>query len=125
MSELRRFEAMAALMLCFFLLPVAIVLLATGHPRMVAGLIAGALVGLMNLAWMVGTARSLVGRTPSIRQLQVTAAIRFLTVAGLFGAVLIISRVDAVGAVIGYGCFPIAAAVAGWRLLRTPTPVAR
>jgi len=32
--------------------------------------------------------------------------------------VLIVSRVDPVGAVIGYGCFPIAAAVAGWRILR-------
>ena len=33
-------------------------------------------------------------------------------------SVLIVSRVDPVGAVIGYGCFPIAAAVAGWRILR-------
>jgi hypothetical protein len=125
MSELRRFEAMAALILGSFLLVVAIVLLATGHPRMVAGLVAGGLVGLANLVWMVGTASRLMGRTPSLRLLQATAAIRFLTVATLFGAVLIISRVDAVGAVIGYGCFPIAGAVAGWRLLRTPSPVAR
>ncbi len=124
MSELRRFETMAALILGLFLLVVAIVLLATGHARMVAGLVAGALVGLANLAWMVGTARGLIGRTPSMRQLQAAAAIRFVTVATLLGAVLIISRVDAVGAVIGYGCFPIAAAVAGWRLLRTPSPVA-
>jgi hypothetical protein len=51
--------------------------------------------------------------------LQAAAAIRFLTIAVLLGLVLIVSRVDPVGAVIGYGCFPIAAAVAGWRLLRT------
>src|ERR1700716_1294500 len=125
MSELRRFEAMAALILGSFLLVVAIVLLATGHPRMVAGLVAGGLVGLANLAWMLGTARRLMGRTPSLRLLQATAAIRFLTVATLFGAVLIISRVDVVGAVIGYGCFPIAGAVAGWRLMRTQSQVAR
>lgn len=125
MSELRRFEAMAALILGSFLLVVAIVLLATGHPRMVAGLVAGGLVGLANLVWMVGTARRLIGRTPSLRLLQATAGIRFLTVATLFGAVLIISRVDVVGAVIGYGCFPIAGAVAGWRLMRTQSPVAR
>jgi hypothetical protein len=74
---------------------------------------------------MVGTARRLIGRTPSLRLLQATAAIRFLTVATLFGAVLIISRVDVVGAVIGYGCFPIAGAVAGWRLMRTQSQVAR
>jgi hypothetical protein len=125
MNELRRFEAMAALTLCLFLFVVALGLLATGHPRMVVGLIAGALVGLANLAWMVGTARRLIGRTPSLRLLQATAAIRFFTVAILFGAVLIISRVDVVGAVIGYGCFPIAAAVAGWRLFRTQQQVAR
>lgn len=118
MNELRRFEAMTALVLCAFLLVVGMLMLTTGHPRMLGGLLAGALVGMTNLAWMVGTARRMVGRTPSLRQLQATAAIRFLAVAALFGAILVIGRVDAVGAVIGYGCFPIAGAVAGWRLMR-------
>ena len=118
MNELRRFEAMTALVLCAILLVVGMLMLTTGHPRMLGGLLAGALVGMANLAWMVGTARRMVGRTPSLRQLQATDAIRFLAVATLFGAILVIGRVDAVGAVIGYGCFPIAGAVAGWRLMR-------
>jgi hypothetical protein len=118
MSELRRFEAMVALVLCSFLLVLAAAAVATGHPRLIAGMVAGALVGMANLAWMVGTVRRMVGRTPSLRQLQATAAIRFLTVASLFGAVLVIGRVDPVAAVIGYGCFPIAGAVAGWRMMR-------
>jgi hypothetical protein len=117
MNELRRLEAMTALILFSFLLALAAGLVATGHPRMLAGLVVGALVGLGNLAWMVGTARRLVGSHPSLRSLQAVAAIRFFLVAGLFGLVLVAGRVDPVGAVIGYGCFPIAAAVAGWRIM--------
>ena len=93
-------------------------LIALGHSRAVAGLVAGGLLGLANMVWMVGTAKRFVGFAPTARMLQVAAAIRFLTIAVLLGVVLIVSRVDPVGAVIGYGCFPIAAAVAGWRILR-------
>lgn len=124
MNELRRLEAMTALVLFSFLAIIAGVMLATGHARMVAGLVAGALVGLANLAWMVGTARRLVGRQPSMRALQATAAVRFFSVAAFFGVILIISRVDPIGAVIGYGCFPIAAAVAGRRIMRGQPRVA-
>ena len=118
MSDLRRFEVTASLVLVAFLLVVAGALIAAGHPRAVAGLVAGGLLGLANMVWMVGTARRFLGHTPTARMLQIAAAIRFLTIAVLLGVVLIVSRVDPVGAVIGYGCFPIAAAVAGWRILR-------
>jgi len=117
-SDLRRFEVMASLVLVAFLLVVAGGLIALGHSRAVAGLVAGGLLGLANMVWMVGTAKRFVGFAPTARMLQVAAAIRFLTIAVLLGVVLIVSRVDPVGAVIGYGCFPIAAAVAGWRILR-------
>jgi hypothetical protein len=117
-SDLRRFEVTASLVLVAFLLVVAGALIAAGHPRAVAGLVAGGLLGLANMVWMVGTARRFLGHTPTARMLQIAAAIRFLTIAVLLGVVLIVSRVDPVGAVIGYGCFPIAAAVAGWRILR-------
>jgi hypothetical protein len=117
-SDLRRFEVTASLVLVAFLLIVAGGLIVVGHPRAVAGLIAGGLLGLANMVWMVGTAKRFVGFAPTARMLQVAAAIRFLTIAVLLGVVLIVSRVDPVGAVIGYGCFPIAAAVAGWRILR-------
>jgi hypothetical protein len=117
-SDLRRFEVTASLVLVAFLLIVAGGLIVVGHPRAVAGLIAGGLLGLANMVWMVGTAKRFVGFAPTARMLQVAAAIRFLTIAVLLGVVLIVSRVDPVGAVIGYGCFPIAATVAGWRILR-------
>jgi hypothetical protein len=117
-SDLRRFEVTASLVLLAILFVVAGGLLAIGHPRAIAGLVAGGLLGLANMVWMVGTAKRFLGHAPTARMLQVAAAIRFLTIAVLLGIVLIVSRVDPVGAVIGYGCFPIAAAVAGWRLLR-------
>ena len=118
MSDLRRFEVTASLVLLAILFVVAGALLAIGHPRAIAGLVAGGLLGLANMVWMVGTAKRFLGHAPTARMLQVAAAIRFLTIAVLLGVVLIVSRVDPVGAVIGYGCFPIAAAVAGWRILR-------
>jgi hypothetical protein len=117
-SDLRRFEITASVVLLAFLLVIGGALVAAGHPRAVAGLVAGGLLGLANMVWMVGTAKRFLGHAPTARMLQVAAAIRFLTIAVLLGVVLIVSRVDPVGAVIGYGCFPIAAAVAGWRILR-------
>ena len=118
MSDLRRFEVTASLVLLGFLLVIGAGLSVAGHPRAVAGLVAGGLLGLANMVWMVGTARRFLGHSPTARMLQIAAGIRFLTIAVLLGVVLIVSRVDPVGAVIGYGCFPIAAAVAGWRILR-------
>jgi len=117
-SDLRRFEVTASLVLLGFLLVIGAALSVAGHPRAVAGLVAGGLLGLANMVWMVGTARRFLGHSPTARMLQIAAGIRFLTIAVLLGVVLIVSRVDPVGAVIGYGCFPIAAAVAGWRILR-------
>jgi hypothetical protein len=117
-SDLRRFEITASLVLLGFLVIVGAALLVAGHPRALGGLVAGGLLGLANMAWMVGTAKRFVRFSPTARMLQVAAAIRFLTIAVLLGVVLIVSRVDPVGAVIGYSCFPIAAAVAGWRILR-------
>ena len=118
MSDLRRFEVTASLVLLGFLLVIGAALSVAGHPRAIAGLVAGGLLGLANMVWMVGTARRFLGHSPTARMLQIAAGIRFLTIAVLLGVVLIVSRVDPVGAVIGYGCFPIAAAVAGWRILR-------
>ena len=118
MSDLRRFEVTASLVLVVFLLVVAGGLIAVGHARAIAGLVAGGLLGLANMVWMVGTAKRFVGFAPTARMLQIAAATRFLTIAVLLGVVLIVSRVDPVGAVIGYGCFPLAAAVAGWRIMR-------
>ena len=124
MSDLRRFEVTASLVLLAFLVVVGAALVALGHPRALGGLIAGGLLGLVNMVWMVGTAKRFVGHPPTARMLQVTAAFRFLTIAVLLGVLLIVSRVDPVGALIGYGCFPIAAAVAGWRILHAKPGVA-
>ena len=118
MDELRRFELMTAVVLLAFLGIVGAAMLAVGHPRAIAGLVAGGLLGLTNMVWMVGTARRFLGHAPTARMLQLAAAIRFLTIAALLGVVLIVSRVDPVGAAIGYFCFPIAGAVAGWRMMR-------
>lgn len=118
MGELRRFELMTAVVLLAFLGIVGAAMLAVGHPRAIAGLVAGGLLGLTNMVWMVGTARRFLGHAPTARMLQLAAGIRFLTIAVLLGVVLIVSRVDPVGAAIGYGCFPIAGAVAGWRMMR-------
>ena len=118
MDELRRFELMTAVVLLAFLGILGAAMLAVGHPRAIAGLVAGGLLGLTNMVWMVGTARRFLGHAPTARMLQLAAGIRFLTIAVLLGVVLIVSRVDPVGAAIGYGCFPIAGAVAGWRMMR-------
>ena len=118
MGELRRFELITSVVLLAFLCLVAAAMLAIGHPRAIAGLVAGGLLGLANMVWMVGTARRFLGHAPTARMLQLAAAVRFLTIAVLLGVVLIVSHVDPVGAAIGYFCFPIAGAVAGWRMMR-------
>jgi hypothetical protein len=120
MNELRRFELVTSLVLFVFLVIAATALLGTGHSGGVTGLVAGGLLGLTNLTWMVGSARRFMGNSPTTRMLQLAAGVRFVTIVGLFGAILIIGRVDPVGAVIGYGCFPIAGAAGGWWVLRSP-----
>jgi len=117
-GELRRFELTTSAVLLAFLCLIGAAMIAIGHPRAIAGLVAGGLLGLTNMVWMVGTAKRFLGHAPTARMLQLAAAIRFLTIAVLLGVVLIVSRVDPVGAAIGYGCFPIAGAVAGWRMMR-------
>jgi hypothetical protein len=119
-SDLRRFEVSASLIMAALLLLVSALLLVGGKEPLLGGLVAGCLLGLANFRWMIGTARRFLGHAPTARSMKLTASIRFLTVAVLFGGLLIIGRVDPVGAVLGYGCFPIAAAVAGWRILRPP-----
>lgn len=124
MDEMRRFEAIASMMLAAQLVLLGFLMFAIGQSRILGGLLAGGILGLANLVWMVGTARGFFGRTPSLRAMQVTGTIRFLAVALLFGGLLIIGRVNPIGATLGYGCFPIAAAMAGWRMLRPPSRAA-
>src|SRR3981081_1376523 len=106
------------MVLLAFLLVIGGVLVVAGHPRALAGLVAGGLLGLANMVWMVGTARRFLGHAPTARMLQLAAAVRFLTIAVLLGVVLIVSRVDPGRAAIGSFCFPRAGAVAGWRMMR-------
>src|SRR2546429_114201 len=92
--------------------------LASGIGLQLALTVVAGVLGLANMVWMVGTARRFLGHAPTARMLQLAAAVRFLTIAVLLGVVLIVSHVDPVGAAIGYFCFPIAGAVAGWRMMR-------
>ena len=123
MSDLRRLEWTTSVIVCVLCLLLAMVFLAIGHARSIGGLIAGGLLGIANLAWMVGSARRFYGHVPSARTLQLAAGIRFLTVACFFGVILIVFGVDPVGTVIGYCCFPLAAAAAGWLMWRQPQRV--
>lgn len=120
MNDLRWFQHMTTLVLLGFCVLIAGGLLASGNAALLSGLVAGVLLGWANLVWMVATARRFIGRQPTARMLQVTAAVRFLSIVALFGAVLILGHVHPVGAVIGYGCFPVAAAAAGWWMMRPP-----
>ena len=75
MSDLRRFEVTASMVLLAFLLVIGGALVAAGHPRALAGLVAGGLLGLANMVWMVGTAKRFLGHAPTARMLQVAAQI--------------------------------------------------
>jgi hypothetical protein len=85
--------------------------------RIVTGIVAGGLLGIANLSWMVGTAGRLARAGAGPRAHTLTGFIRFLAVGALLGSLLVVGRVHPVGAVIGYGLFPITAAVAGWRAM--------
>jgi len=122
-SELRRFQLRAGAMLAAALAAAAAVFLVLGHGSAISGLLAGGLLGLVNLTWMVSSATRLMGHSISARSIQAVAFVRFLLVAVLLGVILIVGHVNPVGAVIGYGLFPIAAAAAGWRSLSVvPAP---
>ncbi len=122
-NELRRFQLRAGVMLAAALGALSVLLVLVGYRSAVSGLLAGGLLGLANLTWMVSSATRLMAQAISARGVQAVAFVRFLVVAVLLGLILIIGHVNPIGAVIGYGLFPIAAAAAGWRFLgRSPVP---
>jgi hypothetical protein len=90
---------------------------ALGHPQLVPGLVAGGLLGLANLAWLVAGARRLIGHAPRRPVLQMAAATRLAGMAALFGALLIWGHLNPIGVVVGYGLFPFAMAAAGFYAL--------
>ncbi|GAC1478577.1 MAG: hypothetical protein PVSMB9_01190 [Candidatus Dormibacteria bacterium] len=114
-SELRRFQFRAGGILAASVAVLAAVLFLLGHGSAVPGLLAGGLLGLANLTWMVSSATRLLGQAASAKSIQAVAMVRFLMVAALLGAILIFGHVNPVTAVVGYGLFPVAAAAAGWR----------
>jgi FtsH-binding integral membrane protein len=116
-SELRQFQVRAGIILAAALLALAGILIVLGHGSAVSGLLAGGLLGYANLTWMVSSATRLIGRAVEPRAVQLVAFVRFLMVACLLGVILIIGHVNPISAVAGYGLFPIAAAVSGWRSL--------
>ncbi len=91
-----------------------------GRRELISGVIAGGLLGLVNIRWLVATARRAVGMPVTLGLFQVGAMLRVLAVGGLLGVVLIWGHVHPVGAVIGYGLFPLAASAAAARVLRAP-----
>jgi hypothetical protein len=52
-GELRRFELTTSVVLLAFLFVVGAAMVAIGHPRVIAGLVAGGLLGLANMVLMV------------------------------------------------------------------------
>jgi ATP synthase I chain len=120
MSDLRRLQRLTSLILFAFVSVAALALLAAGYPQVIGGLIAGSLLGLANLAWMIATAARFMSRQATARRMQAAAAVRFVAVVSTFGVLLIIGRFNPIGAVIGYAAFPIAAATAGWVMTRQP-----
>jgi hypothetical protein len=116
-SELRRFQRRAGVMLAAVLLAVSAVLALLGYRGAISGLLAGGLLGFANLTWMVSTATRLMRHSASARSLQAVALVRFLVVAALLGLILVVGHVHPIGAVVGYALFPIVAAAAGWRFL--------
>jgi hypothetical protein len=117
MNDLRRFQRMVTGMLAAGLLLAGAPLLATGNTRLALGLVAGGLLGIVNLTWLVGTVGRLSTYGLSTRRLQLAGMVRFLVVAVMFGALLILGHAHPVGTVIGYGLFPLAAVAAGFVVL--------
>jgi hypothetical protein len=117
MNDLRRFQRMVTGMLAGGLLVVGAPMVAMGNPRLAFGLVAGGLLGLVNLAWLVGTIGRLSTAGLSTRRLQLAGMVRFLAVALMFGALLVFGGAHPIGTVIGYGLFPLAAVAAGFIVL--------
>jgi hypothetical protein len=116
MSELRSFQREAGLALLVGLGGAGALAVLFQHPEVVSGIVAGGLVGLANLVWLVGTLRHL---SPGVglRVLRAAGTVRYASIGVLLGVVLIVGHVHPVGAIIGYGMFPMAAAAAGWHRL--------
>lgn len=124
MGELQRLQRGAQAIHAAALILAAGVAVAVGHADLVSGLAAGGVLGLFNLRWLVGTARRLIGAPVSVRMLQSAGVLRLFLLGSLLGALLIWGRVHPIGAVIGYGLFPLSAAAAGFYALRSRPQVA-
>jgi len=118
MTELRRLQRATEVTLAAFVLAVALALLLARRADLLSGLLTGALIGLINLRWLIGSARRMMGTGVSARLLQAASMLRWLAVGGILGAALVVGHVHPVGAVIGYGLLPLAAAAAGIYVLR-------
>ena len=118
MDELRRLQRGTSLILAGALLAAGALALGLGHGELLSGLVAGGLVGLVNLTWLLGTVRRLGRVGASARAHQVAGMVRFGAVAVALGVLLVTGHVHPIGAVIGYGLFPLAAAAAGGFILQ-------
>jgi hypothetical protein len=117
MNDLRRFQRMVTGILAAGLLVAGVPLLAFGETRLAYGIFAGGLLGLVNLAWLIGSLRLLSKAGLSAGRLQLASMVRFLAVVIMFGALLVFGHAHPIGTVIGYGFFPLAAVAAGFILL--------
>jgi len=118
-SELQSLQRQARRILLGTLLLLAAIALVAGHAELVPALAAGGLLGAANLAWLVGPAQRLPAAVATPRLLQAVAAVRLMGMGILMGALLVWGHVHPVGVIVGYGCFPLALAAAGFAVLRT------
>jgi len=116
MSELRSFQREARVALVVAVGAASLLMLLAHHPEVISGIVAGGLVGLANLSLLVGTTRHLPAGVGG-RVLLGAGALRYASMGLLLGILLIAGHVHPVGAVVGYGLFPFAAAAAGWHRL--------
>ncbi len=119
MSELKSLQRVAGRILVSALLVLAAIALVAGHPELVPALAGGGLLGAANLAWLVSPAQRLSGAAFTPRMLQAVAAVRLMGMGILMGILLTWGHVHPVGVIIGYACFPLALAAAGFAVLRT------
>ncbi len=124
MRELQRLQRGAQAIHAAALILVGGAAVAVGHGDLLSGLAAGGLLGLLNLRWLVGTARRLSGASVSVRRLQAAGLLRLALLGTLLGVLLTWGHVHPIGAVIGYGLFPLSAAAAGYYALRARPRVA-
>jgi hypothetical protein len=117
MNELRSFQREAGLALLVGLGGASMLAVLLHRPEVVSGIVGGGLVGLANLVWLIGTLRHLPPGV-GVRVFQAARTVRYAGMGLVFGLFLIVGHVHPVGAVIGYGLFPVAAAAAGWHRLQ-------